>query len=478
MESREFALVASLCRSRNELLDRFPSMVREIRFFTSIPKGFRHHPRLLWAGCWLYWLIGAGKMRTPRFLSVADLRREEPLVNNSDCSGGIEYSDAYLHDNDARFVFRFIRLALDRGCVAANYVECNQMQRGDDGRWRIGAVDLESGTSLDIRARVVVNATGAFVDGLNALGGVDTRYCHALSKGVHLVVPRITECNRVLAFFADDGRLFFAIPMAHRTCIGTTDTRVTQAVTRVTAEDRRFILENINRRLALAAPLTEADIISERCGVRPLALEKGREAGDDFLQLSRKHFVEVSPQYSHVSIFGGKLTDCLNVGDEVCDRVKKLGIPLAEGETNWYGAESGGDDLRYRERAKQLGLDGMTAEDTGEPLDQRLWRRYGSDAMRLLELIAADSTMTQPALAGTGIRRCELAYLREREMIVKLEDFLRRRSKIELLYGRNAIAAMEGFRETARLLFDDEADFRIAQYLSADDNEHDPERNP
>src|SRR5207237_8229204 len=92
------------------------------------------------------------------------------------------------------------------------------------------------------------------------------------AKGVHILVDRLTSNRRVLTFFADDGRLFFVIPMGGKTCIGTTDTRVERPEVAVTAEDRSFVLDNINKRLRLPRPLSESDIIAERCGVRPLVV--------------------------------------------------------------------------------------------------------------------------------------------------------------------------------------------------------------
>ncbi|HEY5676069.1 MAG TPA: FAD-dependent oxidoreductase, partial [Myxococcales bacterium] len=109
LESYEFALVRKLCRARNELLRAFPSMVQEIRFFTSVARGFRHGRFKLWLGALLYWAIGNFFTRGPRLLSASDIAREEPVVDTRGLSGGFEYSDAYLYDNDARFVWGFIR---------------------------------------------------------------------------------------------------------------------------------------------------------------------------------------------------------------------------------------------------------------------------------------------------------------------------------------------------------------------------------
>lgn len=83
----------------------------------------------------------------------------------------------------------------------------------------------------------------------------------------------------------------------------------------VTEEDRQFVLDNVNAVLDLPQPLTRKDIISERCGVRPLAIE-GRGGVVDWAKLSRKHAIDINVNDQHLSIFGGKLTDCLNVGEE------------------------------------------------------------------------------------------------------------------------------------------------------------------
>src|SRR3989449_10859768 len=102
MEPWEFGLVPKLCRARNRLLHAYPSTVQEIRFFTSVARGFRHNRFKLWLGAWLYWIIGAFFTRPPRLLSARDIAFEEPIVETAGLRGGFEYSDAYLHDNDAR----------------------------------------------------------------------------------------------------------------------------------------------------------------------------------------------------------------------------------------------------------------------------------------------------------------------------------------------------------------------------------------
>ena len=466
MESYEFGLVNNLCKSRNELLRSFPSTVTEIRFLSTLSKKTRIPAWLMFIGTWLYWFFGRGQTRTPALFSTARIKNAEPLVNVSDSRGGVEYSDAYLQDNDARFVFNFVRSAMDRGCVAANYVEYVNGEYDPHNKWLAVARDKISGEQFEIRARTVINAAGAFVDRLNDVAGVETEYQHIFSKGIHLIVPRLARQKRVLAFFADDGRLFFAIPMANRTCIGTTDTPVQDPETEVTDEDRDFVLSNINARLDLSKPLETSDVISERCGVRPLVLKKGQKSKDDFLQMSRKHVVETTAEKNHISIFGGKLTDCLNVGEEICDEIEKLGVVLGKAAGKWYGEPGNEVKTAYFQKAYALGLDHSIARDTGEMLSDRLWRRYGEHAIPMLDAIEKDPQMAEPLIEGTGIRHCEIDYIRENEMVVTLKDYLKRRSKLEYLLPYEELKNLNGIYEACEHLFGDEAQAKYDEYFS------------
>ncbi len=466
MESYEFGLVNNLCKSRNELLRSFPSTVKEIRFLTTLSKNSRIPSWFMLAGCWLYWLLGRAQTRIPRLLSVNKIKIKEPLINVENSVGGIEYSDAYLHDNDARFVFNFVRDAMDKGCIAANYIKLISASRDPNNHWEVEAEDQQNGAKFTIRSKVLINAAGAFVDQLNKISGIETVNCHIFSKGIHLIVPRISREKWVLAFFADDGRLFFAIPMANRTCIGTTDSYVDNPVAQVTEADRDFVLSNINVRLALGKQLDVNDIIAERCGVRPLVVKKGQNTDGDFMQLSRKHAVESIREKNHISIFGGKLTDCLNVGEEICKEVGQLGLQLSPLKTKWYGEPDQEAFTDYFKRCYQLGIDQLRACDTGEMLSERLWRRYAENAMPMLDAIEKNSKMADILIEGSGIRRCEIDYLAKNELVVKLEDYLRRRSKLELLVSYDRLKHSEGLYDACEILFGNEAKAKYDEYFN------------
>ena len=464
METYEFPLVRDLCLSRNRLLRSFPSTVHEIRFLTTVPRGFKHHPLALWLGTWAYWLMGNCATRRPRWLSRRDVEHEEPLINVDHASGFVEYSDAYLYDNDARFVFNFIHCAAERGAVVANYVESLGSTRTEAG-WTTLARDTESGLETSIASTTLINAAGAFVDEHNVLAEVPTENHHVFSKGIHLIVNRISPESRVLAFFADDQRLFFVIPMGSKTCLGTTDSRVDSPHSQVTDADRKFVLDNINQRLRLARPLTNDDIIAERCGVRPLVVSQESNASEDFLQLSRRHAIEVDAPRKHLSVFGGKLTDCINIGDEVCTEISGLGINLNKATERWFGEPD--DTVRdaYFEQALAMGLDSLTNPLSIEPLSRRFWRRYGAKASGLLEQIRADAHQADIIIEGTEYTRCELDHARQEEMIVKLDDFLRRRSKVALMMSKDEIRAARGLVEACEVLFPGAAQARFDEYF-------------
>jgi glycerol-3-phosphate dehydrogenase len=478
METWEFGLVRKLCVSRNHLIRSYPSSVREIRFFAVHRRGFRHALWKLVLGTFLYWLIGSFFTKRPRRLSREAIAREEPAVGLDQVDGGFEYSDAYLIDNDARFVWMFVRRAIDAGATAVNYAESLGSTRDASGVWETRVRNVCTGEETTVRSRVLVNAAGPFVDTMNVTSNVRTEHRHVFSKGIHLVVDRVTPHRRVLTFFADDGRLFFVIPMGAKTCIGTTDTRVDGPLTHVTPDDRKFVLDNINKRLALARPLVEADIIAERCGVRPLAVRGEGQRTSDWTQLSRKHVVEVDAVRRHVSVFGGKLTDCINVGEEIARVVSRLGVELPDAGARWYGEPDEATKQAFFAHAARMELDARMDPNASEPLSVRLWRRYGADADALLDAIESDPSLADPIVPGAECIQAEARYAAEREMVVTLEDFLRRRTMVALVTRRDALARADGVRRACELLFGVGAEAEAAHARYFREAPGDEERKP
>ncbi|MET0908181.1 MAG: FAD-dependent oxidoreductase, partial [Ilumatobacteraceae bacterium] len=390
LENYELYLVWKLCRSRNRLMEAYPDNIKEIAFYAALDATSPYKPWFAGLGAFGYWAIGQFGTKAPRVLSREKIEHEEPSIDATNVLGGIEYHDGILIDNDARFVFSFVRSAIEAGAAAANYVELVSAERSGD-RWIAHLRDVDSGGEFTTTASTIVNAAGPFVDELNTQWGLTSSHRIVYSKGIHLVVPRLTttDHNRVLAFFDDTQRLFYVIPMGRRSVIGTTDTRVDTPFSEVTDDDIEFLLEQINARLVLDRPLDRSDIIAERCGVRPLVVEVG--SGDqsevDWTKLSRKHAVEVDRAKRVVTIFGGKLTDCLNVGEEVAAEIESLGIPLEKDLHNWYGEPARATRDEFYRQARLMRLDDLRSKVDTEPLTDRLWRRYGRRAFAMLDAI-------------------------------------------------------------------------------------------
>lgn len=464
LESHEYLLVNKLCKSRNHLMQSYPSTVQEIRFLTTLQKGFRFPALFVYLGTLLYWIMGRFFTRFPEFLSSAAIEAREPVIDTSNAQGGFEYSDAFLHDNDARFVFNFIRGAMDNGAVVTNYVSAQDAQFTNN-IWHVAAKDEISGEPIAIKAKSVINACGPFADAFNAELENKTEHHHVFSKGVHLIVNKLTTVDKVLAFFASDGRLFFVIPMGQKTCIGTTDDKVNSPNPVVTDADRHFILDNVNALLNLDQPLTMADVISERCGVRPLAV-KGNSGSSDWVQLSRKHAVDVNTPKRLVSIFGGKLTDCINVGNEIADTIAAFDMPLPNPHAKWYGESSDAHKQTFLDRAALINLDALTPVYSSELLSTRLWRRYDINALQIIDEIQRDPQQAEQLMHNAEYIRAELHYAARREMITKLDDFLRRRSKIAMVLRSSEILSSPGLLEACEILFGKQAEAKLAEYQS------------
>jgi len=453
LENYEIPLVLKLTRSRNRLMRAYPNVITELRFLATLDASAPFPSWLAALGTVGYWGLGQFATRPPSYHRPARLQQLEPVIRTDTAEAAIEYGDAYLKDNDSRFVWSFVRSAIDHEAVAVNYAEVAGMTREGD-RWRAEVCDKRTGRRLTATAKVVVNAAGPFVDELNRRWGVRTEHRIVYSKGVHLVVPQLAAAERVLAFFDDSQRLFYVLPMAHRSVIGTTDTRTTDPAEGVTDADREFLLSQINARLNLAAPLTTADIIAERCGVRPLVVEDdGNDRTDiDWTTLSRKHEIDVDRSAATVTVFGGKLTDCLNVGDEVTAAVRRLGVRLGPEAEGWYGEAPAAECIAFQRAAAEVGLDRAPEVEREATVADVLWRRHGPAAMQVVEAVAADPSGAEPVLAGTDLLRAELALYAEREMIVELEDFLRRRTKAALIQRASDLAADPGLAEVRRAL--------------------------
>jgi len=145
--------------------------------------------------------------------------------------------------------------------------------------------------------------------------------------------------------------------------------------------------------------------------------------------------------------------------------VEELGVPLEEDTHNWYGEPAGATRDEFYRQARLMKLDDLRNKPDVEPLSDRLWRRYGRRAFEMLDEIRNDPAMGKDVMDNADYLRVELHLAAGTEMITKLEDFLRRRSKIIQVIPEAEVHGSSGLREVAEILFGERADERLIEYF-------------
>lgn len=426
LQSYEFYLVFKLSMARNKLMRSYPNQIREVGFLASLGPDAPFGRLLGIFGTLFYWGIGLFGTSAPESYSAKRAKQLEPILKTG--RKAVRYFDAQLPDNDSRFVYDFVRHAKRLGAEVANYTELTAATKTD-----LWTLNLSSnGTTRSVTAGAVVNTAGPFALKVSEILDSKTKAGLVFSKGIHLILGRkITRNDDVLAFWDEQGRLFYVLPMGDRSMVGTTDTRVQDPETEVDQVDRDFVLKQINAQLE-GDQIVPGDIIAERSGVRPLVIESAQQSSTaDWHQLSRKHVIEADPLKSVVTVLGGKLTDCLNVGQEVVAELRKLGFKT-EKPKSWFGE---GPQNRKAE------FFAMVAAKCNDPaaalrIAESAWRRQGNRAIDLF----AQSQKLSELISGLGITAEEIEHIAKHEDVATREDLLRRRLPIAMSRSEKEIA--------------------------------------
>ena len=343
--------------------------------------------------------------------------------------------------DSSRFVIQMIVDAADRGASVGNYMtvlEADYLKK----KWHLKVRDQILDKEFETTSDVLVNTAGPEVSRICNMTETKTESNLVFSKGVHLIVPRVTDSGRILAFFDGTQRLFYVIPMGECSVIGTTDERVKEHEVSVNSDDVDFLLGEANTKLSLSKPLTPEDVIAERVGVRPLVIPKGGVDQDkDWTELSRRHEVETNRRYRMISVLGGKLSDCLNVGEEVVNSLEDFGYKTSKPSTRWYGEPSKAEKSIFVHAAKR---NGIAVDVIGE-----LWRRHGSRSFEIIDIISQDYKMGENLSEKINYSPAEISVMKKNEFIYYLDDLLRRRTLIGQTVSQSLLEKDPGF---ARLI--------------------------
>ena len=417
-------LVFEASGERRRLLRLAPHLVRPLEFLWPVYTGARVPQWKLNAGLTLYDALALFRnVGTHRRLSARQISSREPLLKRDGLVGGARYFDAAT--NDTRLTLANAIGAREAGAIVVNHARVAELIV--DSGTASGAVveDTLSGSRLNVRARIIVNATGPWSNQLLGLGGADAgRTAVRGSKGVHLAVARDRVGNHgaLTVLAPNDGRVMFILPAARQTIIGTTDT-FTDAPpdeVRATEHDVAYLLAAANAFFP-DAHVTSTDVISAWAGIRPLVAGGADE--DDPDDASREHAIAQSV-HGVVSITGGKLTTYRIMAAEVVDMAAtRLGKGPARRPPTMRATLPGGD-LAYIDEAVYA-AQRATAD---AELAKHLVHSFGSRWPAAAREIAAPGGAER--IAGSTYTIGEMRYLARHELAYTLSDILLRRTHI------------------------------------------------
>ncbi len=423
LKQGNIALVREALRERGRLAANAPHLVSEREFV--IPSFSRRDQWLYGAGLKLYDLLAGELGFTPsRRIGRDDALRALPTLRGENLVGGVAYSDGQF--DDARLAVTLALTAQDQGAVLINHCACIGLHKAQGRVAGVRARDNETGDEFVIPARVVLNATGVFVDELRRMDeGPAAAPLLVVSQGIHLVLPRrfLPGESALMAPKTADGRVLFAVPWHDHVVVGTTDSAVPAPVAepRALVAEREFVMEHARR--YLSEPLHDADVQSIFAGLRPLVKAGARRSA----ALSREHTLLVSDS-GLLTITGGKWTTYRRMAEDAVNEAARVaGLP---------------------ERACGTETLPLFAWTHAEPAQSNLGV-YGSEAPQLVRLLASDPEFAAPLHARLPYRRGEIVWHVRHEMARTVEDVLARRTRALLL---DATAASEAAPLVATLI--------------------------
>ena len=438
LEFYEFRLVREALMEREVLWRNAPHIIWPLRFVLPY---FRGGPRPAWLlrlGLFLYDHLGGRKLLPPtRTLDMHSDPAGKPLKPLF--SKAFEYSDGWV--NDARLVALNARDAADRGAVIRTRAKVTAARR-EDGLWNLTIEDRRTGTAEQVKARLLVNAAGPWVDHvLSETVGQSDVHNVRLVQGSHIVVRKKFDDPRAYFFQNRDGRIIFAIPYEEEfTLIGTTDQDFPGDPHDVKISDAEIDYLCAAASEYFAEPVRRDDIVWTYSAVRPLyddGASKAQEATRDYV-LKAEGGEGVAPL---LDAFGGKITTYRRLAEAMLAKIEHfLG---ARGKPWTANAPLPGGDF------PATGFDAQVAKLRGdypflEPrLARRLTRLYGTRARMLVG--KANSLVDLGRDFGGDLYEAEVRYLVEHEFAQTAADILWRRTKRGLHLDRGQAAALEAF---------------------------------
>ncbi|MEZ4412833.1 MAG: glycerol-3-phosphate dehydrogenase [Gemmatimonadales bacterium] len=424
LEQGQFHLVREATRERRTLLTIAPHLVRPLPFVFPVHKGDRVPLWKLAAGMFLYDLLAPLRnVRRHRILGKRALLAQEPMLRERGLVGGARYYDAQC--DDARLVIATARSAMLHGADLATYTRVIGLERSG-GEVRGAVVEDEYMRQGQIRAAVVVNATGPWTDGIRRLEDPGAKPMLRRTRGAHVMVrrERIGHTAAVTLTSPIDGRVMFVLPWGEFSYIGTTDTDEPgpPEAAAPSEDDVHYLLRSANACFP-QAHLTEEDVVSSWAGVRAL-IDSGEPGTAS--SVSREHVIRRGPG-GMLTIAGGKLTTYRSMAAELVDEVaaeltRREGRPRpsrAPTDTEPLPGGEAADLDPMRQTMLDLGLGAETAD--------HLLRHYGTEAAAICNLGRLERGLLERLHPDHPAIEAEVVHHARRELATHIDDVLVRR---------------------------------------------------
>jgi glycerol-3-phosphate dehydrogenase len=302
------------------------------------PKFFRYivnceHGRnkyLVQLALYLYWALGNFRRKKPSFQKTFDELR---FICQQKAEGSFVYQEGFLKDSDSRFVLNWILSHQNENSCSLNYCNIDEVEYSTtDKLWAINLTDKITNHQCYIKSKIILNCAGAWADTVNQQFGMQTPYRHVFSKGVFIGFKRPGTHQIPLIFeMGEHGDTLTFIPWGPVSLWGPTETLEDSIENgfSVTPEDINFLQQHASRHLD--SSLSGSEIISIRCGIRPLAVEKTFKADCYPLDISRFHKVAQDVDSPWLTVYGGKISGCVSMAEEVAQKVAKQIQPSLQG---------------------------------------------------------------------------------------------------------------------------------------------------
>ncbi|MFC1457033.1 glycerol-3-phosphate dehydrogenase [Microvirga arabica] len=442
LEHYEFRLVREALVEREVLWRIAPHIVRPLRFVLPHHRGLR--PQwLLRLGLALYDNIGGRKLLPGT--RTLDLRTD-PAGDSlkPELVKGFEYSDCWVEDS--RLVVLTARDAAGRGAVIRTRTRVVRAERSENA-WVVTTEDARTGRQESVRAKVLVNAAGPWVEKvLTGVAQTDSAVSVRLVQGSHIVVRKVFQHDRAYIFQNADNRIIFAIPYQNDfTLIGTTDRDYNGDPAQVKATEEEIAYLCASASEYFKQPVRREDVVWTYSGVRPLyndGASKAQEATRDYV-LVLDAPGGLPPM---LSIFGGKITTYRRLAEAALDKLRDH-LPAAHRPAWTGGVPLPGGDF------PQTGYYALVTDiSAAHPFLDRSWiarlvRAYGTHTRDILVGVRSVGDLGQDF--GAGLTEREVLYLMSQEWASTAEDVLWRRSKLGLRLSSTDAATLDRFMRGA-----------------------------